>query len=177
MSDQLGVILDFLMRPGVDYNLQKQKYWGVLFHKKPNNTLSAIVASAYFVVEMENVEVDVKGEFFYYRENKWGESPYPRSAQDILQVFNTPRFGSISPPLPNLLNFIGRIREDVRKRSRIVIASNNYKKDLIILKFSKEPDGVIRARNPKVQKPFIPTNPNFSKIRFEVFAARICPKP
>jgi len=162
MSSQLGTILDFMMRPGVEYNMQKRKYWGVLFHQKFNAPLSAIVASAFFAIEMENVSVNPKGQFFYYVEDDWGPSPYPITGDEILSSFQAfSPAGNITAPLPNLLNHIGKLNEDVRKRSRIIFSPGRIEKNDIILKFQKYPDGVVRARNAKIQKVFIPVNGPF----------------
>jgi hypothetical protein len=177
MADQLGVVLDFLMRPGVEYNMQKRKYWGVLFHQKLNAPVSAIVASAFFAIEMENVAVDPKGQFFYYVENEWGPSPYPRPAENILEAFKmvTPA-GHITAPLPNLLNHIGKLHEDVRKRSRIIFSPGRLDRNDVILRFVKEADGIIRARNPKSPKAFLPVNgpfpPDFG-MRGQFYKCRI----
>lgn len=177
MTEKLGIILDYLMRPGVEYNQQKRDYWGVRFHKKSDGTVSAIVASAFFAIEVENVDIKPEGEFFYYRENTWGPSPYPNSADHILSVFdsNVPA-GHISVPLPNLVNHIGKLPDDTKKKSRIIFSPGKLDRNDVVLRFSANSAGRLQARNPRVAKPFEPVNdisgPGFSD-RAQFYKCRI----
>lgn len=165
-NNEFSALLDFLMRPATEYNMQDNRFFGVLFHQKSNKTISAIVASAFYVVEVENVSMSPKGEFFRYRmENEkesWHTSPYPKSGDEILQQFA--RFypeGSIRAPLPNLINHIGKFHDDVKKRSRIIFSPGIIERDCFALKFVKESDGISRARVASVKKAIVPINGPF----------------
>jgi hypothetical protein len=120
-----------------------------------------MVASAYFAVEIENVAVEPKGQFFNYITEEWQPSPYPIPAEKILKpstdaIIN----GTIVVPIPNLINHLNKLTDDMKKRSRVIFSPGLMMKDDIPLRFRQE-NGIFTAKSPVSPKPFVPVNGPF----------------
>lgn len=153
MNKNLREILDFLMRPAVEYNLPQKKYWGISFGKD-----SIMVASGFFMVQIENIQFEQKPEtdFFSYFENKFTEFSYPLNPLQIQEKISSQcNFaGKMTLPITNVINRLSEIDKHTSlKKCRIVTSPGYLESDELTLKFVHATNGW-EFRHNAVPKPF-----------------------
>lgn len=125
-------ILDFLLRPAVEYNPPANSYWGVAF--RDNN---AYVVSATFCIVVEGLKgFRPEGEFFSFFEGKYTRIPWRISLDDVIARISSFKFnGRVVFPITNFINRLGELPEDKRKKSRVVFAQTFKEEGDFFLKF------------------------------------------
>lgn len=126
MDQKLQDVLNFLVRPAVEYNLPENRYWGVVLGEN-----SVMVASGFFMLEINNIKFDERpeGPFFSYFENKFTDYSYPLNPNQMLDAVNAQSkfVNRVTFPLTNLINRL----EDIEKNAKIdktrIIISPGYK--------------------------------------------------
>ncbi|MCX8074136.1 MAG: hypothetical protein N2749_00930 [Clostridia bacterium] len=118
-------ILDFLLRPAVEYNPPANSYWGVAFRDN-----KAYVVSGTFCIVVEGLkDIKPEGEFFSFFENKYTKIPWRISLDDVIARISSFEFtGSVAFPITNFINRLGELPQDKRKKSRVVFAQT-FKED------------------------------------------------
>ena len=132
-TPQTPQMLDFLLRPAVEYNPPKNTYWGVSFHEG-----KAYVVSGHFCICVEGFKgITPEGEFFSFFENKYISRPYRITMEEIIGTINDFEFiGQATFPITNLMNRIDVFDDEKKKKSRVVITPTIKEHDDVLLKFS-----------------------------------------
>lgn len=154
MDQKLQPILDFLMRPAVEYNLPQNKYWGIAIGES-----SIMVASGFFMIEITNIKFDKKpeGGFFSYFEHKFTDFSYPLNPVQITEKVNSQcKFvGKVTFPLTDIHNRLLDIdKQTSLKKCRIVVSQGYLESGELTLKFSNNGNGW-EFRHPQLEKPII----------------------
>jgi len=131
--NQTPQILDFLLRPAVEYNPPKNTYWGVSFHEG-----KAYVVSGLFCICVEGFKgLDPEGEFFSFFESKYIKRPYRITMEEILGTINDFNFvGQVTFPITNLINRLDTLDDNKKKKARVVITQTIKEEDDILVKFA-----------------------------------------
>lgn len=166
IDPKIRQLLDAMMNPGVQFNLQDMKLWGVLFHKTGPDEWTAITASGLYIIAARNIGFTPPGIFYSYAEKSFLDiSPYPRTAEQLLeqlysgfnvhdktQVYTT----HLGFQIPNVVNLLETMGDKDRKQSRVIIAPTP---SLRRLEYVGRFDGNHQLgrvfKSPKVDKPFI----------------------
>lgn len=161
---RIGILLNAMKNPGIQYNLQDVKFWGVCFHPIGENQWAAIVASGLYVIMAENIGFIPPAKYFSYREEAFFDvNPFPRDGNGLLQElfsdFNTPAginyLVKLRIPLSNIINLLETISERDRKQSRVVISPTpRLEKPEMIGRFSGDRYNKV-FRSTRVEKPFV----------------------
>lgn len=137
-TDQL---LEALFRPAVEYNWTNKKFWKVIFVEG-----KAYVASGYHLLEISNLPeaiIQPKGLYYDFAEGKWGDKlEYPIGIEEMRAAISAPEKGCFDTNCNLLLQFVSSFKDDIRRSSRIVIASHETKDDEVVISFDVDENGV-----------------------------------
>ena len=155
MELTINDLLAGLSRCGVDYNYQDMNCVGVLFWKREDGTMSAVVAAGSFTVEIRDIGFVPEGEFFNFASNAWAKNSYPADVKKLQERIDNYEFMSkITVPFTNVVNGINQLNDDMKKKSRIILSPNTLNEGDMLLKFKQEGSNMV-FRHPKVNKAFI----------------------
>jgi hypothetical protein len=144
-------ILDFLLRPAVEYNPPQNKYWGVSFHEG-----KAYVVSGTFCICVEGFKgVQPEGEYFSFFEGKYTKIPYRVGINDIIKAVHGFQFvGKTVFPVTNFINRLDALNDTDRKKSRVVFTQTFKEQGDTLLKFVRNGQRM-EFRHPAIPKPFL----------------------
>lgn len=163
---RINQLLDAMMNPGVQFNLQDMKLWGVLFHKTGPDEWTAITASGLYIIAARNIGFTPPGIFYSYAEKSFlNISPYPRTAEELLgqlysgfdnqaktQVYTT----HLGFQIPNVVNLLEMTGDRDRKQSRVIIAPTPPLRRLeYVGRFNENHPLGKMFKHPKIEKPFV----------------------
>lgn len=132
-------VLNCLFRPAVEYNWISKDFWKVIFVEG-----KAYVASGYHVLEISNLPSEVKpqGLYFDFAKNEWGNNlDFPIGIEDINKMFSIKEQGFFDTNFNLLLQYCNSFDDEIKRDSRIVIASHQTKNDELTLSFDIDEHG------------------------------------
>lgn len=136
-------LLEALFRPAVEYNWIDKQYWKVIFAEG-----KAYVASGYHLVEISNLPgaiIQPKGLYYDFVTGQWGNNlEYPIGIEDMNRAFSQTAQsakGCFDTNCNLLLQFVSSFKDDIRRNSRIVIASHQTKDDEVVVSFDIDEHG------------------------------------
>lgn len=151
ITNQGPQILDFLLRPAVEYNPPANSYWGVAFRDD-----KAYVVSGTFCIVVEGLrDIKPEGEFFSFFENKYTRIPWRISLDDVINrvtSFHQEFIGKVAFPITNFINRLGDLPQDKIKKSRVVFAQTFREEGDYFLKFNHNGKR-LEFRAPGMSKP------------------------
>lgn len=139
MVKTMDNVLMSLFRPAVEYNWIDKDYWKVIFVGN-----KAYIASGYHLLELSNLPSDIKAQGLYYdfAKNEWGNNlEYPIGMEEINQVFEIKEDGFFDTNLNLLLQYCNSFSDEVKRDSRLVLASHNTEEDELTVSFDVNVDG------------------------------------
>lgn len=155
MNDKIQLLLNTLVRPGVEYNIQQMAFAGVGFFKNQDGKVSGLVPSPYFVIEVEDMGIQPQADFFHYITNQWGPYPYPVPVSLIMERLKTPKMiGSVTFPFMSLVNHLNKMDDKFKKKCRLILTPNQLFQSDLVIKFVDE-NGRKVFRHPALNKPCV----------------------
>ena len=152
-NERLDRVLDFCLRPAVEYNLPQTKLWGALVDKN-----ALMVASGHFLIDIRNLDLgNIEPGYFNYFESKFGELTYPIHPNQILEqvAVHDDFYAKASFPVTN---FVRRLRSldaaNKLQKCRVVFTPGKIGKEDTLMRFVPEGSQMV-FRHPKLEKPFV----------------------
>lgn len=152
MEQKLETLLNFMMRPAVEYNLPQRNFWGISVGEN-----SILAASGFFMIEIENTGFEQKpeGNFFSYVENKFGEFAYPLTEAQLREraAAQCKFVGKVMLPVTNIINRLDEIDKHTSlKKCRVVVSPGYLESGELTLKFVQE-GGEWLFKHPSLPEP------------------------